>query len=65
MPTITQLEYLIAVDKEKHFGKAALACHVSQPSLSAQKIQKLKKSLKLLFSIDQKPIIATETELRS
>jgi len=37
---IQQLEYLIAVDKYKHFGKAALACHVTQPTLSAM-IQKL------------------------
>ncbi|MCB0384167.1 MAG: LysR family transcriptional regulator [Bdellovibrionales bacterium] len=31
MPTITQLEYLLAVDKERHFGKAARECNVSQP----------------------------------
>lgn len=61
MPTITQLEYLIAVDKEKHFGKAALACHVSQPSLSAQ-IQKIEEELEvIIFDRSKKPIIATET----
>lgn len=36
MATITQLEYLVAVDKFRHFGKAAQACHVSQPTLSMQ-----------------------------
>jgi LysR family hydrogen peroxide-inducible transcriptional activator len=36
MATITQLEYLVAVDKHRHFGKAAQACHVSQPTLSMQ-----------------------------
>ena len=36
---IQQLEYLIAVDKYKHFGKAAQACFITQPTLSAM-IQK-------------------------
>jgi len=36
MATLTQLEYLVAVDKYRHFGKAAQACHVSQPTLSMQ-----------------------------
>ena len=40
---IQQLEYLIAVDKYKHFGKAAQACFITQPTLSAM-IQNLKKS---------------------
>jgi DNA-binding transcriptional LysR family regulator len=30
-----KLEYLIALAKERHFGHAAEACHVSQPTLSA------------------------------
>jgi len=60
MPTITQLEYLVAVDKEKHFGKAALLCHVSQPSLSAQ-IQKLEDELDtIVFDRSKKPILCTE-----
>lgn len=32
---IRKLEYLIALAKEGHFGRAAEACHVSQPTLSA------------------------------
>lgn len=32
---LRQLEYLAALDHERHFGRAALACHVSQPALSA------------------------------
>jgi LysR family hydrogen peroxide-inducible transcriptional activator len=36
MASLTQLEYLIAVDKHRHFGKAAAACSVSQPTLSMQ-----------------------------
>ena len=31
---IRQLNYLIALDKHRHFGRAAEACHVSQPALS-------------------------------
>ena len=32
---LRQLEYLAALAREKHFGRAAGACHVSQPTLSA------------------------------
>ena len=32
---LRQLEYLAALDRERHFGRAAAACHVSQPTLSA------------------------------
>lgn len=31
---IRQLGYLVALAREKHFGRAAAACHVSQPALS-------------------------------
>lgn len=60
MPTITQLQYLIAVDEEKHFGRAAEKCAVSQPSLSTQ-IQKVEEELDLvIFDRSQKPIMVTE-----
>ncbi len=32
---LRQLEYLTALDHERHFGRAADSCHVSQPALSA------------------------------
>ncbi len=60
MSTLTQLEYLIAVDAERHFGKAAKACYVSQPSLSAQ-IQKLEEELGVvIFDRSRKPILVTD-----
>jgi LysR family hydrogen peroxide-inducible transcriptional activator len=34
--TLRDLEYLVSVADHEHFGKAAAACHVSQPALSAQ-----------------------------
>jgi DNA-binding transcriptional LysR family regulator len=32
---LSQLEYVCALAREQHFGRAAAACHVSQPALSA------------------------------
>ena len=60
MPTITQLEYIVAVDRLRHFGKAAKACHVSQPSLSMQ-LQKAEDELGVqIFDRHKKPITATD-----
>jgi DNA-binding transcriptional LysR family regulator len=39
-----QLEYFVAVAKERHFARAAQACYVSQPALSAS-IAKLEREL--------------------
>lgn len=58
--TIQQLEYLIAVDKHRHFGNAADSCFVTQPTLSAQ-LGKLEKELGvLLFDRSKMPVIPTE-----
>jgi DNA-binding transcriptional LysR family regulator len=35
MMIVRRLEYLVALAREKHFARAALACNVSQPTLSA------------------------------
>jgi LysR family hydrogen peroxide-inducible transcriptional activator len=60
MPTITQLEYVLAVEKYRHFGKASAACHISQPTLSVQ-IQKVEEELDIaIFDRIKKPIIPTE-----
>jgi LysR family hydrogen peroxide-inducible transcriptional activator len=32
--TLTEMRYLVALARDRHFGKAAEACHVSQPTLS-------------------------------
>ncbi|MDX6345670.1 MAG: hypothetical protein QOF84_460 [Streptomyces sp.] len=41
---LRQLEYLVALARERHFARAAAACYVSQPSLSAA-IRKLEHEL--------------------
>ncbi|MDR2327894.1 MAG: LysR family transcriptional regulator [Acidovorax sp.] len=42
--TLTELKYIVAVAREKHFGRAADACYVSQPTLSVA-IKKLEDEL--------------------
>ena len=43
---IRQLEYFVALARERHFARAASACHVSQPALS-EAIRKLEQELKV------------------
>ncbi len=42
--TLTELKYIVAVARERHFGRAADACFVSQPTLSVA-IRKLEEEL--------------------
>ena len=42
--TLTELKYIVAVAREKHFGRAAEACYVSQPTLSVA-VKKLEEEL--------------------
>ena len=44
--TLTELKYIVALAREKHFGRAAEACFVSQPTLSVA-IKKLEDELEV------------------
>jgi len=41
---VRQLQYLVALAREKHFTRAAQACHVTQPTLSGR-IRQLEQEL--------------------
>ena len=47
-PVIDKLEYLMALARERHFGHAAEACGVTQPTLSAG-IKQLEATLGVLL----------------
>lgn len=54
-----QLEYILAVEKEGHFGRAAKACFVTQPTLSMM-IAKLEQELDIIiFDRSKQPIVPT------
>ncbi|MDN3584013.1 hydrogen peroxide-inducible genes activator [Mucilaginibacter flavus] len=58
--TITQLEYIVAVDTYRSFVVAAEKCFVTQPTLSMQ-IQKLEDTLGVkLFDRSKQPVTPTE-----
>ncbi len=58
--TLQQLEYIIAVDKHRHFTKAAEQCFVTQPTLSAM-IQKLEEELDVkIFDRNKQPVCPTQ-----
>lgn len=58
--TLTQLSYIVAVDKFKNFGVAAESCKITQPTLSMQ-IHKLEEQLGVLFfDRSQQPIKTTK-----
>ena len=44
--TLTELKYIVAVARERHFGRAAEACYVSQPTLSVA-VKKLEDELEV------------------
>jgi len=58
--TITQLEYIIALDTYRHFSIASKHCFVTQPTLSMQ-IQKLEEELGVkIFDRSKQPVVPTE-----
>ena len=60
--TLVQLEYIIALQSQRHFGKAAALCHITQPSLSMQ-VQKLEEELDLQIFVRTNPVTVTDTGL--
>lgn len=46
--TLTELRYIVAVARERHFGHAAEACFVSQPTLSVA-VRKLEEELGVIL----------------
>lgn len=60
MITLTQLEYIVAVDEYRHFATAAEKCFVTQPTLSMQ-IKKLEEDLGvIIFDRSRQPVVPTE-----
>ncbi|MFZ5970531.1 MAG: LysR substrate-binding domain-containing protein [Bacteroidota bacterium] len=58
--TLTQLEYIVALDTYRHFVLASDKCFVTQPTLSMQ-IQKLEEELGVkLFDRTKQPVIPTD-----
>ena len=62
--TLTEFRYIVAVARERHFGRAAAACHVSQPTLSVA-VRKLEGELGIaLFERGRNEIGITPAGLR-
>lgn len=58
--TLQQLEYVLALDKTRHFVRAAEMCGVTQPTLSAM-VQKLEDELDCrIFDRSSHPIVPTQ-----
>ena len=60
MITLTQLEYIVAIDEYRHFATAAEQCFVTQPTLSIQ-IKKLEDELGvIIFDRSRQPVVPTD-----
>lgn len=46
--TLNELRYIVAVARERHFGRASEACHISQPTLSVA-VRKLEEELGVIL----------------
>lgn len=57
--TLQQLRYILAIDKYRHFGKAAEACGLTQSTLSLM-VKKMEEELDVrLFDRDSHPVVPT------
>jgi LysR family hydrogen peroxide-inducible transcriptional activator len=57
--TLVQLQYLVALDAHRHFGDAAAACDISQPTLSTQ-LRRLEEELGVtLIDRSHQPVVPT------
>ncbi|MDO5687229.1 MAG: hydrogen peroxide-inducible genes activator [Neisseria sp.] len=62
--TLTELRYIVAVSQERHFGRAAARCHVSQPTLSIA-VKKLEEELGvILFDRSSSEVMITDAGKR-
>ncbi len=62
--TLTELRYLVALAQQRHFGRAAEHCHVSQPTLSVA-IKKLEDTLGVsIFERRKQDIAVTDIGAR-
>lgn len=62
--TLTQLEYIVALDTHRHFLLASEKCSITQPTLSMQ-IQKLEEELEVkIFDRTKQPVVPTEVGVR-
>ncbi|WP_412069208.1 LysR substrate-binding domain-containing protein [Rubrivirga sp. IMCC43871] len=62
--TLAQLRYAVAVDTHRHFARAAAACFVSQPTLSAG-LKRLEDELgTVLFDRSRQPTVPTAAGTR-
>ena len=58
--TLQQLRYILAIDQYRHFGKAAEACDLTQPTLSLM-VKKLEDELDVkIFDREAHPVTPTE-----
>ena len=58
---LQQLEYIVAVDKHRHFLRASEACFITQATLSMM-IKKLEEELDIIiFDRSKQPVVPTET----
>ncbi len=58
--TLSDLRYIVAVARERHFGRASRACHVSQPTLSVA-VKKLENELGVvLFERGSHQVVLTQ-----